>query len=461
MAVRSANSHPSGTGNNHDRSTCTHYPVFVSFVLLRDLRVTLFSDRQMSLPYLTRNFPGIGGAIKQRAEDFFVQEIPLYEPSGAGEHVYCEIQKVGIPTFEAINRIAEALHVSTRDIGYAGLKDARAISRQVLSILGTTEQAVMDLHLPDITVQWAARHGNKLRLGHLAGNRFAIKIRNVNPTDVVKLRPVLDVMERRGVPNFFGEQRFGRRGDNDVLGACLIRGRPEELLHHLLGAPNPDADDPESLLARQQFDQGNYEQSMKHWPRRSGMERRILARLMKTQKAGAAVRAIDQRLRRLWVSALQSRLFNDVLAQRIDSIDRLMDGDVAYKHDNGACFRVESAADEQPRCDAFEISPTGPIVGHRVTMPLFEPLRIEQAVLKSHGLTPGHFKQEGRDQAKGARRALRVKPTETRLEAGVDDHGAFITASFVLPAGSFATVLLRELMKSDRPEAPPPSDEHE
>jgi tRNA pseudouridine13 synthase len=403
----------------------------------------------MSPPYLTRDFPGIGGVIKQRPEDFFVQEIPLYEPSGSGEHVYCEIQKIGIPTFEAIDRIASALHVSTRNIGYAGLKDAKAISRQVLSILGTTEQAVMDLHLPDITMQWAARHGNKLRLGHLAGNRFAIRIRNVNPTDVVKLRPMLDVLEKRGVPNFFGEQRFGRRGDNDVLGACLIRGRPEEMLHHLLGSPQPGVDDPESLLARQQFDQGNYEQSMKHWPRRSGMERRILARLMKTEKAGAAVRAIDQRLRRLWVSALQSRLFNDVLSRRIDTIDKLMDGDVAYKHDNGACFHVESAAVEQPRCEAFDISPTGPIVGHRVTMPVGEPLKIEEAVLKSHGLTPGHFKQEGRDQAKGARRPLRVKPTETKLEAGVDNHGAFMTVAFVLPAGSFATVLLRELMKTE------------
>jgi tRNA pseudouridine13 synthase len=414
----------------------------------------------MPLPYLTRDFPGVGGVIKQRPEDFFVQEIPLYEPSGMGEHVYCEIQKIGIPTFEAIDRIAKSLHVSTRDIGYAGLKDAKAISRQVISILGTSEQAVMDLHPPDITVQWAARHGNKLRLGHLAGNRFAIKIRNVNPTDVVKLRPVLDVLEKRGMPNFFGEQRFGRRGDNDVLGACLIRGRPEELLHHLLGSPNSEVDDPETVLARRQFDEGNYEQSMKHWPRRSGMERRILARLMKTEKAGAAVRAIDQRLRRLWVSALQSRLFNDVLAQRIETIDKLLDGDVAYKHENGACFRVESAATEQPRCDAFEISPTGPIVGHRVTMPEGEPLKIEEAVLKSHGLTPGHFKQEGRDQAKGARRPLRIKPTETQLEAGVDDHGAFITVAFVLPAGSFATVLLRELMKSDSPATQFSSDEH-
>jgi tRNA pseudouridine13 synthase len=403
----------------------------------------------MGLPYLTKDFPGIGGVIKRRAEDFFVQEIPIYEPSGVGEHVYCEIQKIGLTTFAAIHQIADALHVSSRDIGYAGLKDARAVTRQVLSIHGTTPEAVMNLHLPNITVQWAARHGNKLRLGHLKGNRFAVRIREVNPTDVVKLRPMLDLIEKHGLPNFFGEQRFGHRGDNDRLGATLIRGRPEELLELLLGSPDPALDDPETVQARTQFSQGNLEDSMHHWPRRSGLERRILARLIKTGKPGAAVRAIDEKLRRLWISALQSRVFNDVLSRRIESIAKLMSGDLAYKHENGACFRVEDAALEQSRCDVFEISPTGPLVGYRMTEPAGEPLAIEHAILKSHGLTAGHFKQEGRDHAKGARRPLRVKPTDIQLEGGVDEHGAHVTVAFTLPAGSYATVLLRELMKNE------------
>src|SRR5690349_15771326 len=143
----------------------------------------------MNFPYLTRDFPGIGGVIKQRPEDFFVQEIPLYEPSGEGEHVYAEIQKIGMPTFDAVQRIARALGVSTRDVGYAGMKDARAISRQVISIWGTTPEAVMALRIENLSVLWAARHGNKLRLGHLAGNRFAIKIREVDPMKVTTLRP--------------------------------------------------------------------------------------------------------------------------------------------------------------------------------------------------------------------------------------------------------------------------------
>ena len=403
----------------------------------------------MNLPYLTKDFPGIGGTIKNRAEDFFVQEIPLYEPAGTGEHVYVEIQKVNLTTFEAVNRIADSLRVSSRDIGFAGLKDAKAVSRQVLSIVGTTEQAVMDLTVPDVTINWAVRHENKLRLGHLAGNRFAIKIRDVNPTDVVRLRPAIDEIRRRGMPNFFGEQRFGRRNDNDRIGAALIRGDNKEVLHLLLGSPDPAIDDIDSLDARRAFDAGDFVKAMRLFPRRSGMERRILARFAKERRPGAAIRMVDEKIRRLWVSALQSKMFNEVLSRRIESLDRLMDGDLAYKHENGACFRVESAVAEQPRAESFEISPTGPLVGYRMTLPEGEPARVEQEVLSASGLTAEAFRQAGKHKVKGARRPLRVQPQDVQLEGGVDDHGAHVTVAFTLPAGSFATVLLRELMKSD------------
>src|SRR6185312_10864773 len=215
----------------------------------------------------------------------------------------------GLTTFEAVNRIAGALGVGSRDVGYAGLKDARAVTRQVLSVWGTTEETVMGLRLPGITVRWAARHGNKLRLGHLAGNRFAIKVRDVNATDVVKLAPLVEILKTRGMPNYFGEQRFGRRGHNHLLGAALVRSDDEGLLKLLLGTPRSDVDDSQSAGARKAFDRGDFEQAMKLYPRSSGMERRILHRLIKSGDAKSAVRAIDDKLRRLWISALQSELF--------------------------------------------------------------------------------------------------------------------------------------------------------
>lgn len=411
------------------------------------------------LPYLTPEFPGIGGSIKARPEDFFVQEIPLYEPSGEGEHVYCEIQKIGLPTFDAVSRIAKALDVPTRDIGYAGLKDAQAISRQILSIRETDAERVMALRWPDLTVQWAARHGNKLRLGHLKANRFAIKIRNVSPTAVVSLAPLVKLLESRGMPNYFGEQRFGRRDNNDQLGAALIRGDAEGLLSLLLGRPNPKVDDSNSLGARTAYDRGDFEQAMKLYPRHCGMERRILARYIKTGKPVAAVKAIDERLRRLWVSAVQSRLFNAVVARRIQSLGQVMAGDLAYKHERGAVFRVEDPAVEQPRADAFEISPSGPLLGFRMTLPEGEPLRIEQEAAEEMGLKPDDFRSPHIGRVTGARRPLRVRPTDIELVGGVDEFGPQVTAAFTLPAGSFATVLLREIMKSD--EAAPNEARHE
>ncbi|MDB5294704.1 MAG: truD [Phycisphaerales bacterium] len=406
----------------------------------------------MALPYLTPAFPGIGGTIKNRPEDFFVQEVPLYEPAGEGEHVYFEIQKVGVPTFDAVDRIARALRVSAREVGYAGLKDARAVTRQVLSIAGVTEDAVMGLSVPGVTVLWAARHGNKLRLGHLAGNRFAIKIRGVTPTDVVKLDPVMAELERRGMPNYFGEQRFGRRGDNDRLGAALVAGDDLGVLKLLLGTPVARMDDGQTHQARALFDKGDYEAAMKAMPRRHGMERRVLARFIKTGRADAAVRTIDDRIRRLWVSALQSRLFNEVLAARAGTIDKLVDGDLAWKHDSGAVFAVTDAAAEQPRCDAFEVSPSGPLVGYRMTMPAGEALRAEEESFAARGLKPDDFRRTGDLKVKGARRPLRVKPTDCKLEAGVDGFGPYVTAAFTLPPGSFATVLMRELMKNEAAE---------
>jgi tRNA pseudouridine13 synthase len=411
------------------------------------------------LPYLTRDFPGVGGVIKQRPEDFFVQEIPLYEPSGEGEHVYAEVQKVGLSTFDAVQQIARALGVSTRDIGYAGMKDARAITRQVISVWGTTPEAVMALRMPNLSVLWAARHGNKLRLGHLKGNRFAIKIREVDPMKVTTLRPVIDRIVKLGMPNYFGEQRFGRRGDNDKLGAALIRDDNEAVLKLLLGTPNGEVDDQFSFAARRAFDARDNAASMKAWPRRAGMERRVLARLMKTHRPSAAVRAVDERVRRLWVSALQSRVFNDVVARRIEQLHQLYDGDLAYKHENGACFTVEDAAAEQPRAEAWEISPTGPLVGYRMSLPHGRALEIEQAALAAVELTPADFRKGGKHKVKGARRPLRASPalagapdsaaSAVKTEGGVDDHGGYITVAFALPPGSYATVVLRELMKSD------------
>lgn len=407
----------------------------------------------MQLPYLTSEIPGIGGNIKETPEDFFVEEIPLYEPSGEGEHVYCQIEKTGLTTFDVVNRIAFALNVPRQNIGYAGMKDANAVTRQMLSIQGVSEQQVEALDIQNVVIRSVARHGNKMRLGHLRGNRFVVRIRNVDAGDVVKVQPVVDAIAKHGMPNFFGEQRFGTRHNNDLLGAALIRDDTMGVLKLLLGTPDHKYDNAQTIHARKLFDEHKNEESMHAWPRHCGMERRTLHRLIKTHKPSAAVRFIDEPIKRLWISALQSRVFNEVLSRRIKTMDRLLDGDFAWKHDNGACFPVPSAEVEQARCASFEISPTGPLVGYRMSTPEGQPLVLEQEVLGQFNLTPEQFRLEGKHKVKGARRPLRVQVQDLQLSGGVDDHGAHVTLAFTLPAGAFATVLLGEVMKGDMVEA--------
>ena len=148
---------------------------------------------------------------------------------------------------------------------------------------------------------------------------------------------------------------------------------------------------------------------------------------------------------------MQSSLFNLVASERINTLHTVLQGDLAYKHDNGAVFLVQDAAVEQPRAERFEISPTGPLLGYRMTLPEGEPLlaRVKHPAidLAANGLTPGDFRVEGKLKVKGARRPLRVKPENVELSAGVDEHGSYIAAGFTLPSGSFATVFMRELIK--------------
>lgn len=418
----------------------------------------------MPLPYATPDFAGIGGNIKQSNEDFFVQEIPLYEPSGEGEHIFCEVQKNGLTTFQAIELLTAATGTKRVDIGYAGMKDARALTRQHFSIRAPTLAAAPDLQAkvlaiktPELEVLWANRHVNKIRLGHLSANRFAIKIRDVDPLAITKLPPLLKLLQERGVPNYFGEQRFGRRNNNDLLGAALVRSDNKELARLLLGDPQKGVDEGMQFKARRLYEEGDLEGSFKAWPRRNGMERRLLHQVIKTGKPSGAGRALDEHLRRLFVSALQSRVFNEVLAERVtaNTFDQLIPGDWAYKHDNGACFHVQDLPAESPRTAAWEISPTGPLIGFRVSLADAAAGEIEQRIFSAHKLTPDMFKVPGHHRVKGARRPLRIRPEDVQYSAGVDDDGGYITLAFTLPAGAFATIVLRELMKTDEDETTP------
>ena len=377
-----------------------------------------------------------------------MHELPLYPTSGDGEHVLCEVEKRGMSTFDAVDRLARPLDVNPRDIGFAGMKDADAVTRQHFTIPRVDVEKVLALQSSGIKVLSAAKHRNKLRLGHLAGNRFIIKVREAASDAIDVARPILERLASAGMPNFFGEQRFGRRGDNHLIGAAMLRGDADAAIKLLLGTATKNVDPSNIFEARRFFDAGDFEAAMQKWPRSSGMERRVLARFINTGSAKKALQLVEPKLKRLWVSALQSRMFNDVVERRLSELGRIVEGDLAYLHDRGACFTVEDVAAEQPRADAFEISATGPMLGYRMTLPAGAALAIEQTIYDRYGLSRETFKRPDLEGGKGDRRPIRVRPTETSLVSGSDANGPFVAVGFTLPPGSFATVVMGEIMKA-------------
>jgi tRNA pseudouridine13 synthase len=402
------------------------------------------------LPYLTSDIPGVGGVIKTRPEDFVVDEVPLYEPSGSGTHVYFRIEKVGLPTAQAVQEVARALGRQKFEVGFAGLKDADAVTRQTLSLEHVDPAEVQSIKVPGVRVLEVSRHTNKLKLGHHKGNRFSVRLRQVNTGRVADVRAVLEVLARRGVPNYFGPQRFGLRGDTWEIGRALIRKDFGEALAVMLGRAG-SLDRGAILEARRAFDRGDYGRAASAWPYMFRNERRACRELAQSGKPGKAVRAVDQQARRFYISAFQSVLFNQIAARRIHSLDILMPGDLAWRHPQGAVFSVEDVDREQPRCTAFEISPTGPLYGHRMTEPQGEPGRMEREFLESQGLSDCEWLEDARHRTPGGRRPLRFQPHDAAVEAGRDTAGDYIQVSFFLESGCYATTVLREICKTDEP----------
>ncbi|WP_075007275.1 tRNA pseudouridine(13) synthase TruD [Stigmatella aurantiaca] len=333
------------------------------------------------LPRLTADVPGCGGAFKLVPEDFEVEELPAYEPSGQGEHLYLWLEKRGRDTREVVRALSKALEVPEGDIGVAGMKDRHAVTRQLLSVPARAEAKLAGFALEGVRVLWTRRHGNKLRTGHLKGNRFQLRMRGVKDVDAA--REAFSRLAARGVPNYFGEQRFGRQGDNADLGKALLLGQ--------------------------------------RLPRKP-----------------------DRFERKLYLSAFQSRLFNRALAARLSAgtFDTALLGDVLRKEETGGLFVCEAPEVDAPRAAAFEVSPAGPMFGPDMTPAAHGVAEAEAALLVEEGVTLSDFAR-GRGETEGARRPYRVRLAQPVFSPEGED----LLLSFELSRGAYATEVLAELLK--------------
>lgn len=403
--------------------------------------------------YLTECYYGIGGRIKSELDDFQVTEVPLYQPSDHGEHSYFEIEKRDFSTLEAVERIAFALGVRSSEIGYAGLKDRKGVTRQVLSVRLVDPKRVRELKLAQIRVLWVRLHTNKLRIGHLRGNRFKIRVRDVLRASHRQIEKIVDTILDRGLPNYFGPQRFGRRGNSFRIGRALLLRDYEEVVRRIVGYPSRYENNPRVVAARFKFMGGDIPGALTSFPSSYRAERRILRYLARAEgNYRGAVRKLTHEVKRIYYSSFQSYLFNRILDHRLrlsgGRLDTLYKGDLAFLHRNQAVFNVVDPVAEQSRAAGFEISPSGPLFGKMMPWPEGIEGHIERDTVERLALRASNFHQLMPSlHMKGARRPFRVKVSELLWEL----QGCDLVLEFFLPKGTYATTFLREILKNDDP----------
>jgi tRNA pseudouridine13 synthase len=417
----------------------------------------MFSPYLAPISFLTAAIPGTGGTLKERPEDFLVEEIPAYEPIGSGEHLYMLIEKRDMATLHMMRIVADHFGVKPMAVGVAGLKDKRAVTRQLVSvhIPGKKPADFPALQHEALTVHWTDLHANKLRRGHLKGNRFIIRLRGVAPAAVVHAHRVLTILAARGAPNRVGPQRFGHTMRNHEVGRALILEDHQRVLDLILG-PCPEFPLVQAR-SRELYAAGDLEGALASMPRSAHTEVRLLRTLIRGGNAKRAVYGIEPAERSFFFTAFQSAIFNAVLAQRLSdgTFDRLVEGDLAFKHDNGAVFAIGQAELADPsvaeRLSKCEISPTGPMWAPAMTAAAGITGESESAALADSGITLeqlGTYIRAARIEIEGARRPLRVPLSYPDVEGGMDEHGPYIKCRFELPRGSFATVVMDEIMKT-------------
>jgi tRNA pseudouridine13 synthase len=340
--------------------------------------------------------------FRQSPADFVVTEIPLYDFSGEGEHLVLKVRKKGLTTWEMLEIFSNHLGIRVKEIGYAGLKDKNALTVQYISLHKKYEEKLAAFSHPALKILETTRHDNKLRIGHLRGNRFFIRLKKVSPTDAAKIDSLLKWIEANGMPNYFGWQRFGREGDNFETARAVVEGRTK--MRH---------------RKKRDFLMSAYQSHLFNlW-----LSKRVeISRLFEGLK--------PKELKSLFV-------WNDEVVDAVATephFFKLLPGEVCQHYPHGRLYTASELQEEARRFEAKEVSPTGILPGEKARHATGLAWEIEKEFIEE-------------SPARGGRRYAWVWPEE--VEGRYKKEEWHYELHFTLPKGSYATVLLE--MLANRP----------
>ncbi|MDL0081357.1 tRNA pseudouridine(13) synthase TruD [Helicobacter sp. XJK30-2] len=414
------------------------------------------------------------------SRDFVVQEIPLYAFSGSGEHRILRVRKKNLSTFELLSIIAQAFNLPTKSIGYAGLKDKHATTTQYLSLPAKSTQnfcAIFDALAKqhDIKLLDSTLHSNKLRLGHLKGNRFFVRLKKLNPTNAKKLESTLAHIAQNGFPNFFGFQRFGINGDNYLLGLSLSQRKNAQINPYLslLAQLHPSLANPQNPLfhtkrysrTMQEFFISSYQSflfngwlqariQLSAWAREFNVkDLQEIARRYATapnpleSTFAPPLETPLQSAQNACIATLCARFLQSLPKVALESLCAqpqaftLLDGDLCCHYPYGKLFTLDSAT--QAECERFSqqgFSPTGALSGQNLKAPSTLAGQLEQSFLAPI-------------PAPSSRRYAWVWASD--VEFDYKPEVAQAELHFSLPSGAYATSFLEQVLKRSLAPNPP------
>ncbi len=418
------------------------------------------------------------------SRDFVVQEIPLYAFSGSGEHRILKVRKKSLSTFELLSIIAKAFNLPPKSIGYAGLKDKHATTTQYLSLPAKSSQnfhAIFERLAKEYEIKLldSTLHSNKLRLGHLKGNRFFVRLKKLNPTNATKLESTLAHIAHNGFPNFFGFQRFGINGDNYLLGLSLSQRKNAQISPYLslLAQLHPSLANPQNPLfhtkrysrTMQEFFISSYQSflfngwlqariQLSAWAREfSPKELQQLAQhygklesqdpLKSPTNLESTFETSLQSAQNACIATLCARFLQSLPKVALESLCAqsqaftLLEGDLCCHYPYGKLFTLDSAT--QAECERFSqqgFSPTGALSGQNLKAPSTLAGQLEQSFLAPI-------------PAPSSRRYAWVWASE--VEFCYKPEVAQAELHFSLPSGAYATSFLEQVLKRSLAPNPP------
>ncbi len=414
-------------------------------------------DADLGLDWYATDAPRVGGRLKQSDEDFRVAERTDFPYGDEGKHAVLRVTLRGYETHEFARDLSDALGASRKRVSWAGTKDKNAVTEQVFTVADVSRDEIEEVSLSGVSIEYLGRSHQYVSLGDLVGNDFEVRLRDADaPENADAVVEEIDAFG--GVPNLFGSQRFGsRRPVTHLVGERILDGDFRGAVDAYL-VESFDAEPDRTRQVRQRLaDERDYDAALDYFPDYLGYEKALLNALAEGKDGRDALDALPHNLRRMFVNAVQSRVFNLILRERHEAglrFDRAYEGDVVCFAETDGDARVPEASNTQrvtgsnvdavnrhvERGRAFV---TAPLVGTETEFADGEQGEIERRVLDSVGVSRDDFDRDDEYASEGTRRAVLVRP-DLSYERDGDD----VIFDFFLPRGSYATVVLREFTKS-------------